>query len=29
MRELREAIAERNLAGYIGAFREARRKSGG
>ncbi len=29
MRELREAIAERKLAAYIGAFREARRKSGG
>ena len=28
MRELREAIAERKLAAYIGAFREARRKSG-
>ncbi len=29
MRELREAIAERKLAAYIAAFREARRKSGG
>jgi queuine tRNA-ribosyltransferase len=29
LRELREAIAERKLAAYIGAFREARRKSGG
>ena len=29
MRELREAIAERKLADCVGAFREARRKSGG